>query len=109
MIYTNDTVLSEVNEYRRSLWFFSLSFFFIPEFNIPLRGTLCDLWVSLTQPTRKGLVSEVRSVNPAAVFVFTPLGSLALSFFLATHDDVGKSAPSWSVVNKWSQLTHITT
>lgn len=31
----------------------SLRFIFLPEFYIPFKGNFCDLWVSLTQPSRK--------------------------------------------------------
>lgn len=108
MIYTNDTLLDEVSECRHSLWFsfFLLFFFFTWVQHSSEGGTLCELWVSLTQPTRKGLVAEVRTLNLAAVFVFTPQASLAF-FSFATHDNVGKTAPSWSAVTKW--LQHLTT
>lgn len=62
----------------------------MPEFYIPPRGAFGDLWVSLTQPTRKGSAAEVRTPNPAAVFVFTPQASLALCFLLPHMMMLGK-------------------
>lgn len=64
---------------RPSLWIFlsapspffvSFSDFLTGALN-SFMGTFGDLLVSLTQPSRKGSVTEVRTLNPPALFVFT--------------------------------------
>lgn len=99
ILHTNDMVFlkafDHISEYRRSLWFFLFIpyfFFFLPQSYILLRENPSDLWVSLTQPTWKGTVSEVWTWILGAVFVCTPHSSLPFLLLLgATHGDVSKT------------------
>lgn len=111
MIYPNDTVQSIwLSKWVQTFPVVSPFFFFYLSSTFLQGGLFVTFGCHWRNHPGKGSAAKVRTLNPAVVFVFSPQGSLAffllLSFFFsATHDDIWKTAPSCSVVAKWSQLT----
>lgn len=75
MIYPNDTVQSIwLSKWVQMFSVVSPFFFFLPELYIPSRGTLCDLWVSLTQPPRKRVSSKGANFESSCCVCFLTTG-----------------------------------
>lgn len=99
--------------FRTNYTVFSFSLLFL--LHIPSRGTLCDLWASLTQQTRRRVSSRGANSEPRLLYLLSHHGVLSLfSFFFLScccchtwwHIGCCEVPKHCLSVTRWQQVTH---